>query len=165
MSQPALRLGKARCLGPDQWDVVREVRYPRRGLAINVSAQSFQSSLLALRRKLNRGNRKVLGEGRVTQKLMLKRAVQDSHPTALDCVISEKSPSVQTHRHTVLHDGAGDKESTCQCRRCKRCRFDRWVRKIPWRRKWQPTPVFLPGSPMDGGAWRPAVHMVTQSRT
>ena len=23
--------------------------------------------------------------------------------------------------------------------------FDTWVRKIPWRRKWQPTPVFLPG--------------------
>ena len=23
--------------------------------------------------------------------------------------------------------------------------FDLWVRKIPWRRKWQPTPVFLPG--------------------
>ena len=34
------------------------------------------------------------------------------------------------------------KESTCQCRRC---RFDPGVRKIPWRRKWQPTPVFLPG--------------------
>ena len=28
-----------------------------------------------------------------------------------------------------------------------RCRFDPWVRKIPWRRKWQPPPVFLPGSP------------------
>ena len=26
-----------------------------------------------------------------------------------------------------------------------RCGFDSWVRKIPWRRKWQPTPVFLPG--------------------
>ena len=26
-----------------------------------------------------------------------------------------------------------------------RCRYDLWVRKIPWRRKWQPTPVFLPG--------------------
>ena len=26
-----------------------------------------------------------------------------------------------------------------------RCGFDPWVRKIPWRRKWQPTPVFLPG--------------------
>ena len=23
--------------------------------------------------------------------------------------------------------------------------FDSWLRKIPWRRKWQPTPVFLPG--------------------
>ena len=27
----------------------------------------------------------------------------------------------------------------------KRCEFDTWVRKIPWRRKWQPTPVLLPG--------------------
>ena len=26
-----------------------------------------------------------------------------------------------------------------------RCGFDPWVRKIPWRRKWQPIPVFLPG--------------------
>ena len=26
-----------------------------------------------------------------------------------------------------------------------RCRFDPWVGKIPWRRAWQPTPVFLPG--------------------
>ena len=26
----------------------------------------------------------------------------------------------------------------------KRRRFDLWVRKIPWKRKWQPTPVFLP---------------------
>ena len=28
---------------------------------------------------------------------------------------------------------------------CRRCGFDPWVGKIPWRRKWQPTPVFLPG--------------------
>ena len=28
---------------------------------------------------------------------------------------------------------------------CKRCRFDPWVRKIPWRRAWQPTPVFMSG--------------------
>ena len=32
-----------------------------------------------------------------------------------------------------------------QCRRYRRCGFDCWVRKIPWRRKWQPIPVFLPG--------------------
>ena len=37
------------------------------------------------------------------------------------------------------------KEHTDQCRRCKRHGFNLWVRKISWRRKWQPTPVFLPG--------------------
>ena len=37
------------------------------------------------------------------------------------------------------------KEPACQCRRCRRQRFDPWVRKIPWSGKWQPTPVFLPG--------------------
>ena len=48
------------------------------------------------------------------------------------------------------------KESACQCRKC---RFDPWVRKIPCSRKWQPTPVFLPGksheqrSLMGNGLW------------
>ena len=37
------------------------------------------------------------------------------------------------------------KESTCQCRRCKRHRLDPWVVKIPWRRKRHCTPGFLPG--------------------
>ena len=37
------------------------------------------------------------------------------------------------------------KESACQCRRHRRCKFDPCVRKIPWRRDWQPTPVFLLG--------------------
>ena len=37
------------------------------------------------------------------------------------------------------------KASTCQCTRHKRWGFDPWGQKIPWRRKWQPTPVFLPG--------------------
>ena len=34
------------------------------------------------------------------------------------------------------------KEAVCQCMRCQ---FDLWVEKIPWGRKWQLTPVFLPG--------------------
>ena len=42
-------------------------------------------------------------------------------------------------------DGASGKEPACQCRRHKICRFSPWVGKIPWRRKWQPTPIFLPG--------------------
>ena len=57
------------------------------------------------------------------------------------------------------------KESTCQCKRCRRYGFDPWIRKIPWRRKWQPTPVFLPGKSMDRGAWRAAVHGVAESWT
>ena len=36
------------------------------------------------------------------------------------------------------------KESACQCRRRG---FDPWGRKVPWRRKWQLPPVFLPGKP------------------
>ena len=41
--------------------------------------------------------------------------------------------------------GTSGKESACQCRGCKRHRFDPWAGKIPWSRKWQPSPVFLPG--------------------
>ena len=37
------------------------------------------------------------------------------------------------------------KESTCQCRGHRRCGIDPRVGKIPWRREWQPTPVFLSG--------------------
>ena len=44
------------------------------------------------------------------------------------------------------HDGLprwfSGKESTCQRMRCM---LSPWAGKIPWRRKWQPTPVFLPG--------------------
>jgi len=40
---------------------------------------------------------------------------------------------------------ARGKEPVCQFKRHKRCVFDPWVRKIPWKRAWQPTPVFLPG--------------------
>ena len=44
-----------------------------------------------------------------------------------------------------LPSGTSGKESTCQCRRYKRHRFNPWVRKMPWRRTWQPTPALLPG--------------------
>ena len=41
--------------------------------------------------------------------------------------------------------GSAGKVLICQCRRLKRHGFDLWVGKIPWRRKWQLTSVFLPG--------------------
>ena len=42
-------------------------------------------------------------------------------------------------------DGSAGEEPSCQSRRHKRHRSDPWFRKIPWRRKRQPTLVFLPG--------------------
>ena len=46
------------------------------------------------------------------------------------------------HSHMV---GSVVKNPGCQCRNHRNRRFNLWVRKIPWRRVWQPTPVFLPG--------------------
>ena len=62
-------------------------------------------------------------------------------------------------------DFPGDSASkglTCQGRQCG---FISWVEKFPWRRKWQPTPVFFLGNPIEKGAWQAAVHRVTKSQT
>ena len=53
------------------------------------------------------------------------------------------------HRWYTCHSpgfpgGASGKEPACLRRRHKRCRFNPWVGKIPWRRAWQSSPVFLP---------------------
>ena len=53
------------------------------------------------------------------------------------CVLSEHM--YHKYRASLV---ACSKEHTCQYRKCG---FHSWVRKILWRRKWQPTPVFLPG--------------------
>jgi len=44
-------------------------------------------------------------------------------------------------REMLFPGGSDGKESACNAGD----RFDLWVGKIPWRRKWLPTPVFLPG--------------------
>ena len=46
--------------------------------------------------------------------------------------------------HLDFPGGTNGKEPARQCRRHKRCKFNSWVGEIPWRRAWQPTPVFLP---------------------
>jgi len=43
--------------------------------------------------------------------------------------------------------------------------FDPWVRKIPWRKTWQPIPLFLPGESHGWGAWQVRVVRVTKSWT
>ena len=48
------------------------------------------------------------------------------------------------HWHAGLPWRLSSKTIRLQCRRGRRHGFDPWVKKIPWRRKWQPAPVFLP---------------------
>ena len=79
------------------------------------------------------------------------------HPIAPGCL---RAPALGSLYHTsnpywlyIVHmvmcmlgfpGGASGKEPACQCRRLERWRLDPWVGKIPWKRAWQPTPVFLP---------------------
>ena len=57
--------------------------------------------------------------------------------------INRFSPCFSTYL-SRLPKCLSDKESTCQCRRHRRHRFDLWVGQIFWSRAWQPIPVFLP---------------------
>ena len=50
--------------------------------------------------------------------------------------------------------GASGKEPACQSKKCKRCGFHPWVRKIPWRRAWEPTPVGIQLKRLSMHAWR-----------
>ena len=59
--------------------------------------------------------------------------------------LKTKSNKMTETTKQLQKDGSDGQESACQWRRCRRCGFSPWVGKIPWRRAWQPTPVFLPG--------------------
>ena len=54
----------------------------------------------------------------------------------------------ESFKHYIYHTDSGTtsgKEHACQSRRLKRYNFNPRVRKIPWKRAWQPTTAFLPG--------------------
>ena len=76
--------------------------------------------------------------------------------------VETSQSSYQRKMHLdVLLKWLSGKDSTCQSACLARsCRFDLCVWKIPWRKKWQPTPVFLLGNSMDRGAWWASVHVV-----
>ena len=61
--------------------------------------------------------------------------------------------------HLSLSQGfpgsSADKESTSNG-------FDPWVGKMPWRKKWQPPPIFLTGKSHGRGVWWSRVHGVTK---
>ena len=56
------------------------------------------------------------------------------------------------------------KESSCNAGH-KRYKFNPWIRKIPWKKAWQPTPVFLPGESYGQRSWQAPVHWVTKGQT
>ena len=70
------------------------------------------------------------GETRVNFYIHVRRAIRAAEKHCVICSLPR------------LPWWLNGKESACQGRRS---RSNPWVEKIPWRRKWQPTPVFLPG--------------------
>ena len=60
---------------------------------------------------------------------------------------TEVTEHEQTHTHTHTHTPGLPSWLRKQtlCLQCKKPSFDPWIRKIPWRRAWLPTPVLLPG--------------------
>ena len=62
--------------------------------------------------------------------------------------------TVVSNTYPILHASpvAQQQRFPLQCRSHRRCRFNPWVRKIPWRRARQPTPVFLPGESQGQGS-------------
>jgi len=50
-------------------------------------------------------------------------------------IIYEKElTTIQIYATMGFPSGTSGKEPACQCRSCKRCGFDLWIRKMPWRR-------------------------------
>ena len=69
------------------------------------------------------------------------------------------TPIASSRPLTNCSANSGDKKDV------KRRKFYSWLGKTPWKRAWQPTPVFLPGESLDRGAWWATVHGVAKSQT
>ena len=61
--------------------------------------------------------------------------------------------------------GSVEKNPLASARRCRRFRFDPWVGRIPWRRKWQPLQYLCLENAMDRGSWGAIAHRVVKSQT
>ena len=74
-------------------------------------------------------------------KSLLMKVKEESEKVGLKFNI-QKTKIMASGPFTSWQIGSDGKASTCKCRRPG---FNSWVGKIPWRRKWQPTPVLLLG--------------------
>ena len=59
---------------------------------------------------------------------------------------------------TSINIGARGGSDGKECLQCRRPGFDPCVGRIPWRKKWQPTPVFLPGGACLAGSSIHGIH-------
>ena len=76
------------------------------------------------------------------------RVIGHSPKTQINLCIHQYNNILIIHNVSMGFPGStSGKERVCQYRRHKRCSFSPWVRKIPCRRAWPPTPGFLPGEP------------------
>ena len=84
-------------------------------------------------------------KGTLAAKPVIKK-VTECH--LLPCILycSSISSTRKRQHNSRLPRWCSGKEPACQGRRCRRRWFDPRLGKIPWRRKWQPSPVFLPGA-------------------
>jgi len=84
----------------------------------------------------------------------LNPAIKKSHYYHFnDCIFKDCFPG-----------GASGKEPTCEYRRCKRCGFDPWVRKVPGERNGNLLQYSRLEKSMDRGAWWATVHGIAKSQ-
>ena len=87
----------------------------------------------------------ILGQGtrsHMPQLRVCMSQLKSSHAAIKGSCTPHRRP--RAAKYTYIPGGTSGKESICQCRRCKRCEFDPWIRKIPGERHGNPL-VFLPG--------------------
>ena len=72
---------------------------------------------------------------------------------------------IHIHIHMGFPGGMVVKNLPASAGDVKRLRFNSWVRKILWRRAWQPLQYSCLENPMDRGAWQATVHRVAKSWT
>ena len=75
-------------------------------------------------------------------------------------------PYTHTHTHTHTHTGASLVAQMVKNHlQCRRSMFDPCVGKVPWRREWHPTLVFLPGEFHEQRSLAGTVHKVAKNWT
>ena len=72
------------------------------------------------------------------------------------------SPFTGLHGLGFTGSSVGEKKIHLQCRRHKRCEFNPWFGKYPWRRKWQPIPYSCLRNSVERGGWWAVVCGLTK---